>query len=83
MTTPVDIAAEAPRRTVLGRRWWKLWLLLFDLCLIAGIVAADRNPYWRLTAVEFNGPEEWAEQAVPYILGISPADNGKSLTVPQ
>ena len=26
---------------------------------------------------------QWAEQAVPYILAISPGDNGKSLTVPQ
>jgi NAD(P)-dependent dehydrogenase (short-subunit alcohol dehydrogenase family) len=29
------------------------------------------------------GPQEWARQAVPYILGISPRDNGQSLTVPQ
>lgn len=26
---------------------------------------------------------EWAKQAVPYILAISPRDNGQSLTVPQ
>lgn len=26
--------------------------------------------------------EEWAEEAVPFILGLSPGDNGKSLTCP-
>jgi NAD(P)-dependent dehydrogenase (short-subunit alcohol dehydrogenase family) len=27
--------------------------------------------------------EEWSEQAVPFLLGLTPADNGKSLTVPE
>jgi NAD(P)-dependent dehydrogenase (short-subunit alcohol dehydrogenase family) len=35
------------------------------------------------SAEHYPNPKEWAEKAVPYILEISPADNGQSLTVPQ
>ena len=35
------------------------------------------------SASSYQGPQEWAREAVPYILSISPADNGVSLTVPQ
>jgi hypothetical protein len=31
---------------------------------------------------EYPGPEEWAESAVPFFLGLGPADNGKPMTVP-
>ena len=34
-------------------------------------------------AGSYPGAVEWAKQAVPYILAISPRDNGQSLTVPQ
>lgn len=30
----------------------------------------------------YPSPAEWAESAVPYILGLSPAENGQSLSVP-
>jgi hypothetical protein len=67
MMTQAELAAIAaapePRRGLLGRRWWKLWLLIVELCLIAGVVAADQRPYWQLQAINFDGPEEWAEQA--------------------
>lgn len=34
-------------------------------------------------ASTFPSPDEWAVAAVPYILGLTESDNGKSLTVPQ
>lgn len=34
-------------------------------------------------ATSYPDAQEWARQAVPYILGISPRDNGQSLTIPQ
>ena len=33
-------------------------------------------------ASSYPDPTEWAERAVPYILGLRPADNGESLSVP-
>jgi NAD(P)-dependent dehydrogenase (short-subunit alcohol dehydrogenase family) len=33
-------------------------------------------------ASSFPGPEEWAETAVPFILGLGPKDNGRSLRIP-
>jgi len=35
------------------------------------------------SAGSYPDPHEWSEKAVPYILAISPGDNGQSLTVPQ
>ena len=35
------------------------------------------------SAGSYPDSKEWAEKAVPYILAISPGDNGQSLTVPQ
>lgn len=34
------------------------------------------------SASAYPSPEEWAKIAVPFLLGIGPADNGKQLTVP-
>jgi NAD(P)-dependent dehydrogenase (short-subunit alcohol dehydrogenase family) len=34
-------------------------------------------------AASYPSPEKWAKKAVPFILGLGPKDNGKSLTVPQ
>ena len=31
---------------------------------------------------EYPDPAEWAESAVPFFLGLGPADNGKPMTVP-
>jgi NAD(P)-dependent dehydrogenase (short-subunit alcohol dehydrogenase family) len=31
---------------------------------------------------EYPGPEEWARSAVPFFLGLGPADSGKPLSVP-
>ena len=33
-------------------------------------------------AGHYLSPAEWAEPAVPFLLGLSPRDNGKPLTVP-
>jgi len=33
-------------------------------------------------ALTYPGPERWAARAAPFLLGLGPADNGKSLTVP-
>jgi NAD(P)-dependent dehydrogenase (short-subunit alcohol dehydrogenase family) len=37
---------------------------------------------WGEAAASSPDPESWAKRAVPYILGIGPKENGKSLTVP-
>ena len=34
-------------------------------------------------ADEYPTPERWAKKAVPFLLGLGPKDNGKSLSVPQ
>jgi NAD(P)-dependent dehydrogenase (short-subunit alcohol dehydrogenase family) len=34
------------------------------------------------SAKSYPGPERWAERAAPFLLGLGPKDNGKSLTVP-
>lgn len=34
------------------------------------------------SAGNYAGPERWATKAAPFILGIGPKDNGRSLTVP-
>lgn len=34
------------------------------------------------SAVSYPPPEKWAKRAVPFLLQIGPADNGKQLTVP-
>jgi len=33
-------------------------------------------------AGSYPSPEKWAKQAVPFVLGLSAKDNGKSLSVP-
>jgi NAD(P)-dependent dehydrogenase (short-subunit alcohol dehydrogenase family) len=34
-------------------------------------------------AASYPTPEKWARKAVPFLLGLGPKDNGKSLTAPQ
>jgi NAD(P)-dependent dehydrogenase (short-subunit alcohol dehydrogenase family) len=34
-------------------------------------------------ANSYVSPDEWAQKAVPFLLGLGPKDNGKSLTAPQ
>lgn len=34
------------------------------------------------SAVSYPGPDWWAQRAVPFLLGLGPADNGKSVNVP-
>lgn len=34
------------------------------------------------SAKSYPGPKQWAEVAVPYILGLGPSDNGQAVTVP-
>lgn len=34
------------------------------------------------SAKSYPGPERWADRAAPFLLGLGPAENGKSLTVP-
>jgi hypothetical protein len=34
------------------------------------------------SASSYPSPAEWAEVAVPFLLKLGPADNGKQLTVP-
>ena len=37
---------------------------------------------WSAGAASYPGPEQWAKTAVPFLLKITAADNGKQLTVP-
>jgi hypothetical protein len=34
------------------------------------------------SAGNYAGPERWARAAAPFLLGLGPKDNGRSLTVP-
>jgi len=59
--------------------------------LPAGMAAVPLNPGIIDTAMlrrcfgnsarDYPGPDEWATRAVPFLLGIGPPDNGRSLTV--
>ena len=52
--------------------------------LSPGVINTDMlQSCFGLGANSYPNPQEWAQQAVPYILSISPRDNGQSLTVPQ
>ena len=49
-----------------------------------GVINTDMlQSCFGMGADSYPGAQEWAKQAVPYILSISPRDNGQSLTVPQ
>ena len=60
--------------------------------LPAGMAAVALNPgvihtamlesCYGQSAKSYPGPERWAERAAPFLLGLGPKDNGKSLTVP-
>jgi NAD(P)-dependent dehydrogenase (short-subunit alcohol dehydrogenase family) len=60
--------------------------------LPAGMAAVPLNPgiidtemlrsTFGASASRFLGPAKWAEDAVPFLLGLGPKDNGKPLTVP-
>ena len=60
--------------------------------LPAGMAAVPLNPgaihtdMLRISfgsyAANYPSPQEWAERAVPFLLQLGPADNGKSLSVP-
>ena len=59
--------------------------------LPAGMAAVALNPgvihtamlesCYGQSAKSYPGPERWAERAAPFLLGLGPKDNGKSLTV--
>lgn len=60
--------------------------------LPAGLAAVSLNPgiintdmlqsCFGGSASSYPSPEQWAERAVPYLLGLGPKDNGKALTAP-
>jgi NAD(P)-dependent dehydrogenase (short-subunit alcohol dehydrogenase family) len=60
--------------------------------LPAGMAAVALNPgiihtdmlrqCWGNAAANYPSPEEWARVAVPFLLKLGPADNGRPLTVP-
>lgn len=48
-----------------------------------GIIDTDMlRQCWAEGAASFHRPAQWAKKAAPFILGIGPKDNGRSLTVP-
>jgi len=60
--------------------------------LPAGLAAVALNPgiidtdmlrtCWSGAAGQYESPDTWAARAVPFLLDLSPADNGKPLTAP-
>jgi NAD(P)-dependent dehydrogenase (short-subunit alcohol dehydrogenase family) len=50
--------------------------------LSPGVVDTDMlRSAWGDGAASHPRPEEWAERAVPFLLGLGPEENGRSLTV--
>ena len=55
---------------------------LAAIALSPGVVNTDMlQTAWGDGAAAHPRPDEWAERAVPFLLGLGPADNGGSLTV--
>jgi NAD(P)-dependent dehydrogenase (short-subunit alcohol dehydrogenase family) len=53
------------------------------VALNPGIINTDMlRQCWGDAAANYPSPEEWARVAVPFLLKLGPADNGKPLTVP-
>lgn len=48
-----------------------------------GVIDTDMlRTCWGEAAGHYTGPEAWARAAAPFLLGLGPKDNGRSLTVP-
>jgi hypothetical protein len=48
-----------------------------------GVINTDMlRSTWGGSASNHPAPDQWAKIAVPFLLKIGPADNGKQLTVP-
>ena len=48
-----------------------------------GVINTDMlNSCWGEGASSYPSPEEWADRAVPFLLGLDGSDNGRSLDVP-
>jgi NAD(P)-dependent dehydrogenase (short-subunit alcohol dehydrogenase family) len=48
-----------------------------------GVINTDMlQSCWGDDAAQYPSPEEWAERAVPFLLGLNRKDNGQSLSVP-
>jgi len=48
-----------------------------------GVIDTDMlRTCWGDAAGHYTGPERWARAAGPFLLGLGPKDNGRSLTVP-
>ena len=53
------------------------------VALNPGIIHTDMlETCWGENAASFPSPQQWAELAVPFLLGLSAADNGKPMTAP-
>lgn len=56
---------------------------LAAIALNPGVVHTDLlESCYGKSAKSYPGPERWADRAAPFLLGLGPAENGKSLTVP-
>jgi NAD(P)-dependent dehydrogenase (short-subunit alcohol dehydrogenase family) len=48
-----------------------------------GVIDTDMlRTCWSDDAASYPSPEQWAERAVPFLLGLGPNNNGKQLSVP-
>ena len=56
------------------------------MCAVAlspGVIDTDMlRQCWSDEAGSYQGPQEWARKAAPFLLQLGPRDNGKSLSVP-
>lgn len=53
------------------------------VALNPGVINTDMlNSCWGEGASSYPSPEEWADRAVPFMLGLDGSDNGRSLDVP-
>jgi NAD(P)-dependent dehydrogenase (short-subunit alcohol dehydrogenase family) len=56
---------------------------LASVALNPGIIHTDMLiSCFGASASSFPSPKEWAERAVPYLLGLDATDNGRSVDVP-
>lgn len=56
---------------------------LFTVALNPGVINTDMLvSCFGASAATYPSPEEWADQAVPFILNLGPRDNGQSLRAP-
>jgi len=63
-----------PRRRLLSPRRWRLWVIIADVLIMAGIFAIQRWPMLKLKDVVVDGPVAWQEVAKSLVT-VAPDSN--------